>query len=65
MFYNTKSTATEKAAFRNELKTLIQNNGAVYIHAAAPQGSYFNSSYKFFLNGGQQLLICWWAIGKK
>lgn len=45
MFYNSSASSTEKAAFRNELKTLIQNYGAVYIHAAAPQTEYFNETY--------------------
>jgi len=44
-FYNTLSTTSEKAAFRSQIKELIQKYGAVYIHAAAPQNSHFNSTY--------------------
>ena len=43
--YNSTASTTTKAAFRNEVKSLLQNYGAVYIHAAAPQGSYFSSAY--------------------
>lgn len=43
--YNTTASTSAKASFRSELKSLIEESGGVYIHAAAPKGTYFNSTY--------------------